>query len=75
MRESIRKVGAALSRMIGIDEALLLLGLLLLAYGLWLFWQPAAFLVPGGILIWLVLPSRAPFISRSEARNHGIRKR
>lgn len=74
MRESVRKAGAALSRIIGIDEALLLLGLLLLAYGLWLFWRPAAFLVPGGIVIWLVLPSRAPFISRNEARNHVTRK-
>lgn len=47
------------------DDVVLILALVLLAIGGGLVWLPAAFLAPGLVLLWLVLPSRAPFIART----------
>lgn len=46
---------------IGIAAAMVLLGV-----GGWLAWRPLAFLIPGGVLLWCVLPARNRFIARAE---------
>jgi len=49
---------------IGRDELVLLLALGLIGAGLWQVWWPGTFIVPGLVLLWLALPSRAPFVAR-----------
>lgn len=44
------------------DELFLLVGVLLLARGLWLAWAPAGYIAPGAIVLWIALPTRARFI-------------
>lgn len=51
---------------IGFDDLVFLIGLLLIAAGLWWIWWPIAILVPGLLLVWLTLPPRLPFILRRE---------
>ena len=46
------------------DDAVLLVALGFVSVGAGLVWLPAAFLAPGLVLLWLVLPSRAAFITR-----------
>ena len=48
------------------EELTALLGLGLVVVGLWMVWRPAAFLVSGGILLWISLPSRRPFLLRAD---------
>jgi hypothetical protein len=43
-----------------IREACLLVGFCSLIYGIWLIYQPAAWIVGGLILIWLGMPPRPP---------------
>ncbi len=47
---------------IGLDDALLAVGLLLTTIGAWCWIGPVALLCPGVALIWLALPSRTPFL-------------
>jgi hypothetical protein len=49
---------------VGFDELLLVIGLLLIARGLWLAWEPAAYLVPGLVILWIALPSRSVFVAQ-----------
>lgn len=49
---------------IGVDELLLVVALGLIAAGLWQAWKPGAYLVPGLVLLWIVLPARAAFVVR-----------
>jgi hypothetical protein len=44
-------------------ELIFAAGMLLLAYGLSLVFWPAAFVVPGSILVWLAIP---PTVNRSK---------
>ncbi|MGE0363359.1 MAG: hypothetical protein AB7R67_21785 [Vicinamibacterales bacterium] len=61
-------VRAGVAREVGRDELFLTAGLALLGYGLWLTpWAPAAFIVPGGVLVWMALPPRRPFVVGSSA--------
>ena len=53
-----------LGGIIGADEVLLALGLSSVAYGCWQVWEPAAWIVPGGVLIWIAMPVRRAFIER-----------
>lgn len=46
------------------EELLLTFALALIARGLWLAWQPGAYLVPGVVILWMVLPSRKAFVAR-----------
>jgi len=46
------------------DELLIVVGLALLARGFWLAWPPAAYIVPGALILWMALPSRSAFIVR-----------
>lgn len=50
--------------LVGLDDVVLVVALLLIAAGFWEAWRPGAFIVPGIVLLWLVLPSRAPFVAR-----------
>lgn len=61
------RIRAALARgwsAISLDDLVLVLALVLLAVGFWQVWTPGAFIVPGLVLLWLVLPSRAPLVTR-----------
>jgi hypothetical protein len=60
MSKAYRLLAAELGR----DECLLLIGLGLVAYGLSLVSTSAAFVVPGGVILWVAMPSRSPFVSR-----------
>lgn len=66
MRARSRAAIAALARIVGADELGILLALILIAAGFWQAWRPGAALVPGAVLLWLVLPSRRPFIARPD---------
>lgn len=41
-----------------VREACLVAGFLLMGYGLWLVFPPAAFIICGALLIWVGLPPR-----------------
>lgn len=62
-----RAAAAGLVAAIGLDDVVLALALLLVAIGFWLVWRPGAFIAPGLVLLWLVLPSRAPLVTRPPA--------
>ena len=61
-----RALGRGIAREVDADVVGLGLALALLAAGLWpdLGWRALA--VPGAVLLWLVLPSREPFVIRKE---------
>lgn len=52
-------------QLIGLDELLLIVALLLIGAGMWQVWKPGALLAPGAVLLWLTLPTRAGFFRRS----------
>lgn len=56
-------VFAAIRKSIDADEVLLTLGLALITWGLWPLVGVCALIVPGAVLLWLALPSRAPFVT------------
>jgi hypothetical protein len=45
-----------------LHELLVALALVLLARGLLDVWRPGAYIVPGAVLLWIVLPTRRAFI-------------
>ena len=53
-----------LAREVGGRECVLVLSLCLIAKGLWDWWRPGAYLVPGVVLLWIALPIRPPFVLR-----------
>ena len=55
-------------REIDADVVGLVLALALLTAGLWPDLQRRALVVPGIVLLWLILPARAPFIHRSDSK-------
>jgi hypothetical protein len=59
---SALRAAAMLRRELDADVLLLLVALGLIAVGFWNWWRPGAFLVPGGALLWICLPSRTRFI-------------
>lgn len=66
-----RRAGVALARAwsavrgeIGREEIYLLAALLLIAAGFWQLWRPGSFLLPGAVLLWIALPTRARFVER-----------
>jgi hypothetical protein len=52
----------AITSLVGANEIYIGAGLVLVSIGCWLVWRPAAFLVPGAVLLWMALPARLPFI-------------
>ena len=56
--EAARLVGRGLAA--SVRELVLVVGLLLLSTGLAQIYRPAAFIVPGAILIWLAIPPAQP---------------
>lgn len=67
LRARLRVAAAAVRAAVGVDDLVLAAALMLLAIGFALVWLPGAFIVPGLVLLWLVLPSRAPFVTRPPA--------
>lgn len=61
LRRRSKAGGAAFADAVGRDEILLVLGLVLIAAGLWQVWTPGALLVPGLVMLWLTLPQRSAF--------------
>lgn len=52
--------------LLGVDEALLGLALVLLTAGLWAVIHAAALIAPGLVLLWMVVPPRHAFVARTE---------
>jgi hypothetical protein len=67
MRNWARRVLAASSRLVGVEEVAIYLALGLMAAGCWQVWAPGACLVPGAVMLWMYLPQRQPFITRPPA--------
>lgn len=53
-----------LSAVFGAEEVLLVLALVLVTAGLWAVVGRGALTVPGVVLLWIAMPSRAPFVSK-----------
>lgn len=49
------------------EELGIALGLCFVAVGLWYLLWPAALIVTGLVILWVTLPTRAPFIERPKA--------
>lgn len=75
MRQRSRAMWAAIRSVIGLDECLLILALVLVGIGFWQIWKPGAFLVTGLVLLWLTIPSRASFIITPPPDEKAGRKR
>lgn len=58
-------VVAVIVSFVGLDELALCLALALLAFGARQVWAPAGYLVPGMVLLWIAMPTRAPFVAPS----------
>ena len=65
--EIIVSVSGAIRKVIGINEVAIYTSLALISCGAWQVYKPAAFLVPGVIMLWMYLPQRVPFFSRHES--------
>lgn len=50
MRRTLVSIGSWLARTFDVRDAMLAIGLMLLAAGLFLVWPPAALIVPGAII-------------------------
>lgn len=62
----LARAGEAIAAEVGRDELFILAALLLIATGFWDLWRPGSYLAPGGVLLWLALPTRARFVASSE---------
>lgn len=60
-----RAIWQALTAIIGLDELLLIVALALITLALWPWVGRGALLPAGLVLLWVVLPSRATFVSRA----------
>lgn len=73
-RTSSARLWLALRAIIGLDEVLLLVGFGLITVALWPAIGRLALLIPGAAIIWLVLPTRAPFLHRPSANDPPTRR-
>jgi hypothetical protein len=62
----LSRAWAIVRREIDVDVILLALAVGLIAIGFWDWWRPGAFVVPGLVVLWIVLPSRRPFVVRDQ---------
>lgn len=70
LRPALRRLLAAIGGSIGVDDVLLVIGVALLAYGAGLIYQPAGYLVPGAVLVWIALPPKPfPIIFRTTGKD------
>lgn len=53
MRQFAGRALSAIAKAIEAREAILIVGLGLVSYGLWQVWMPAAFIVPGTVLLYV----------------------
>lgn len=51
---------------IGADELVLALALALIVVGLWPLTGRIVLFIPGAVLLWIAMPSRQPFVHRSQ---------
>ena len=51
------------------DEIGIALGVGGVAVGLWAIWWPAAVIVTGLVILWVSVPTRAPFIERPKTED------
>jgi hypothetical protein len=58
----VSRRGGVARAILGPDEILLVVALALLAVGGYQAWPPLALVAPGLVLLWIVLPSRRPFV-------------
>lgn len=56
-----------------VNEAVLLVALVLLVIGLWSRIGALSLTVPGTVLLWMALPSRQAFVVRPETREKRVR--
>jgi hypothetical protein len=68
MRTRSLALAAAIAAHVGPDELALTGALLLIGWGCWQVWRPAAALAPGLVLLWISLPGRSPFIVQPKTR-------
>ena len=73
LRARSRAAWAAVRGAVGRDEVTLLVGLALVALGFGELWRPGSYLFPGGVLIWIALPTRHGFVHRPPAPMKGRR--
>ena len=64
MLASLTRVRNAIAAVVGADELLLACALALVTVGLWPIIGRSALVVPGTVLLWIALPSRAPLVVR-----------
>lgn len=55
--------------MVGADEILLIVALVLVGAGCWQVWRPAGLIAPGLVLLWIAMPSRAAFIAPADEKS------
>lgn len=63
-RGALETACRAVAGAIGLQEVLVVIGLIALSAACWEIYRPAAYGVPGAVLLWWSLPSRPPFITR-----------
>lgn len=61
-------VRVGLVKAIGLDEALILAGMILATCGLWPLVGRLSLVVPALVLLWIALPPRAPFVMRPDKK-------
>lgn len=63
LKGGLMRASSVITSIIGIDELLLLTGLVLLTAGLWPVLDRVALTVPGAVLVWMTVPTRARFVA------------
>lgn len=58
----ISRACSAIADVFDKEDALTLIGLVMVGAGFWLWSKPLALIVPGVILLWIFLPPRPPFV-------------
>lgn len=69
---SLRK---AIAGAIGLDEIVLTVALTLLTIALWPWAGRSALALPGAVLLWIAMPSRAPFVTPAEPESKASRRK
>lgn len=70
----VAAIGRCCTASLDKDDVFTVIGLALVAGGMWLWLRPLALIVPGAVLLWVFLPSRPPFVDRPPAANRIARR-